>query len=261
MKYALHMEYNAPFSQKGFLSNLFEMVSEQACHNISSTMTTVTTSADNSKPSNDTSNVNSSNPYFIHHFDYSNPTINAASSSGEEFSKQQLQQIVRALSLMNVNGNHDAYTNVASLCSPFNALANSVFTNSWILDSGATDHIISDSKHFTKVEPSSIPHINLPTGSSASVTSTGTVNFNQDITLNNVLCFPSFQLNLMSVSKVTDSLNCCAILFLKFCILQDLATGKMIGSGKQHGGLYYMSHLQQTPTCHQVSQSSDLWHM
>ena len=37
--------------------------------------------------------------------------------------------------------------------------------------------------------------------------------------------------------------------------------GKMIGSGKQHYGLYYMSPLQRTPTSHQVSHSLNLWHM
>jgi hypothetical protein len=36
----------------------------------------------------------------------------------------------------------------------------------------------------------------------------------------------------MYVSKLTSSLNCCAILFPTFYILQELATGKMIGSGK-----------------------------
>lgn len=35
----------------------------------------------------------------------------------------------------------------------------------------------------------------------------------------------------------------------------------MIGMGKQCGGLYYMSLLQRTPTSHQVSQLSNLWHM
>jgi len=65
----------------------------------------------------------------------------------------------------------------------------------------------------------------------------------------------------MSVSKVTTAPNCCAILFPTFCVLQVLATGKMIGSGKQRGGLYYMSPLQRTLISHQVSQPSNLWHM
>ncbi|KAH0674557.1 hypothetical protein KY284_025644 [Solanum tuberosum] len=41
----------------------------------------------------------------------------------------------------------------------------------------------------------------------------------------------------------------------------DLATGKMIGSGKHHDGLYYTSSIQKPPISHQVSQPKDLWHM
>ena len=54
---------------------------------------------------------------------------------------------------------------------------------------------------------------------------------------------PSFNLNLMSVSKITSSLNCCVVFTPHGCVLQDLATRRMIGSGKQHAGLYYMSPL------------------
>ena len=85
--------------------------------------------------------------------------------------------------------------------------------------------------------------VNLPTGSSMPIDSTGTILFNKNITLDNVLHVPSFRLNLMSDSKLTKSLRCCIILFLDFCVIQDLAIGKMIGWGKQDGGLYYMSSI------------------
>jgi len=57
----------------------------------------------------------------------------------------------------------------------------------------------------------------------------------------------------MSVSKITSSLNCCVV-------LQDLATGRMIGSGKQHAGLYYMSPLPNQAHASQISIDLDLWH-
>ena len=76
------------------------------------------------------------------------------------------------------------------------------------------------------------------------------------------MCVPSFHLNLLAISKLTTALNCCAFfIFPTFYVLQDLATGKMIGTGKQCGGFYYMSLLQRTPTSHQVSQPFNLWHM
>lgn len=165
------------------------------------------------------------------------------------------------ISSNNTSGNNDAHANAAGLSLFPNASINSIFTKPWILDSRATDHITFDSTLFTQTESPSIPVVNLPTGSSAPITSIGVIPFNSNITLDNVLCVPSFHLNLMYVSKLTNALNCCAILFPNFCVLQDLATGKMIGSGEQCGGLYYMSPLQRTPASHQVSQPSNLWHM
>ncbi|CAL8990607.1 unnamed protein product [Prunus brigantina] len=179
-------------------------------------------------------------------------------------SADQLQQLAHAVSLINSNnasGNSHAYANAAGLSQFPVASINSVFTKPWGLDSGATDHITSDPTLFTQTKSSQIPIVNLPTGSSAQITSTGTIPFNSYITLDNVLCVPSFRLNLMYASKITTSLNCCVLLFPTFCVLQDLATGKMIGSGKQHGGLYYMSPLQKTPVTYQVSHPPHLWHM
>lgn len=43
--------------------------------------------------------------------------------------------------------------------------------------------------------------------------------------------------------------------------LAGLRYGKMIGSGKQCGGLYYLCPLQRTPVSHQVSYHSNLWRM
>ena len=103
--------------------------------------------------------------------------------------------------------------------------------------------------------------VNLPTSSLALLTSSSNILFNFIITLNNVLCVPSFHLNLMSISKITNALRCYAIFFSNFCILSDLDLGRMIGLGKQWGGLYYMSPLQQTHISHLVSQPLNLWHM
>ena len=178
--------------------------------------------------------------------------------------REQLQQFAQTFAMMaaqNAPGNKNAFANAAGLSHCPTVSINSAFSQPWILDSGATDHITSDSTLFTKTSPTSLPIVNLPNGSAVPITHTGNVPFNSDITLENVLCVPSFRLNLMSASKVTGSLNCCAILFPTFCVLQDLATGKMIGLGKQRGGLYYMSPISQAPISHQVSHSSNLWHL
>ena len=65
--------------------------------------------------------------------------------------------------------------------------------------------------------------------------------FNPDLKLNNILCMPSFNLNMLSISKLTNDLKCCVTFYPDSCVMQDLATGKMIGLGKQFGGLYHIS--------------------
>jgi len=154
--------------------------------------------------------------------------------------------------------NTDVFANVAGL--PNSSPANSILSHSWMLDSGATDHVSFDSFFFVHFNTSRMPCVNLLTGSSVPIDSTGTILFNKNITLDNVLHVPSFSLNLMSVSKLTKSLHCCIILFPDFCIIQDLATRKVIGWGKQDGGLYYMSSISQAPLSYHVSPLSTIWH-
>jgi hypothetical protein len=166
-------------------------------------------------------------------------------------SEDQCKQLAAALVHLSnpTSKNTDVFANAAGL--PNSLPANSILPHSWILDSGATDHISSDSSLFIHYNTSRMPCVNLPTGSSVPINSTGTILFNKNITLDNVLHVLSFRLNLMFASKLIKSLHCCIILFPDFCVIQDLATGKMIGWGKQDGGLYYMSSVSQAPiSCH-----------
>lgn len=96
------------------------------------------------------------------------------------------------------SGNRNAYANATGVFIFSTTSINYVFTKPWILDSGATDHITFDSTNFTQTECSPIP-----TGSFVPITSIGTIPFNSNITLDNVLCVPFFRLNLMFMSKVT----------------------------------------------------------
>ena len=77
------------------------------------------------------------------------------------------------------------------------------------------------------------------------------------------------QLNSMtkSLSKMffvflllTSPLNYCVVFTPHGCVLQDLATERMIDSGKQHAGLYYMSPLPNQVHAYQISTDPDFWH-
>ena len=108
----------------------------------------------------------------------------------------------------------------------------------------------------------------LPNGEQALVTHVGTVtvHISSSLILTDVLCVPSFTFNLIYVSKLTKSLNCCLI-FLGDCyFIQDLAQWSMIGLGKAHNGLYLLQESGYKPSTFALAavvtfvSSSDLWH-
>ncbi|XP_050229315.1 uncharacterized protein LOC126678461 [Mercurialis annua] len=66
------------------------------------------------------------------------------------------------------------------------------YRDSWILDTGATDHIICKHSLFKECEPVNNVHVKLPTGQLISVTHTGFVQLTDDLTLYNVLYVPVF---------------------------------------------------------------------
>ena len=72
----------------------------------------------------------------------------------------------------------------------------------------------------------------------AKVTHIGNVKLTFTLTLENVLCIPSFSFNLVSISKLTQSPSCCYIFLSHYCFIQDLQPWRMIGFGRKQGGLY-----------------------
>lgn len=71
--------------------------------------------------------------------------------------------------------------------------------------------------------------------------------------IKNVYHVPSFNINLKSISKITKDLNCLVTFYYDFCILQYLATKRMIGLGRMHNGLFHLSTLthKQIMSMHQ----------
>jgi transposase InsO family protein len=146
----------------------------------------------------------------------------------------------------------------ASLCSnpAFTAnLTHSVFSshstshstikhNSWILDTGATDHMVHSLSCFTSITSIIQATVELPNGNLVPVTHIGTVKLSSSLILTDVLCVPSFHFNLISVSKLVHSSVCCLIFLSHYCFIQAFTPWRMIGLGKLHNGLY----LLESPT-------------
>jgi hypothetical protein len=110
----------------------------------------------------------------------------------------------------------------------------------WVIDIGATDHMIITTQFYTSMHHVDNISVNLPNGQSVLVTHIGSVQVTPTLLLTDVLCVPSFDFNLISVSKLTSSLHCCIFFLSIYCFIQDIMQWKMIGLGKQQNGLYLL---------------------
>lgn len=111
---------------------------------------------------------------------------------------------------------------------------NSVSSAPWIIDIGATDHMVHSLTLLTTVTSSVSSFVKLPNASSVPVTHIGTCTpllsyyFNQ--------C-PCGSFNLISVSSLLKQMTCCLIPRHHHLFIQDLHTWITIGLAKKHGYL------------------------
>ena len=112
----------------------------------------------------------------------------------------------------------------------------------WIVDSCATDHISSSLSFFNSYR--SIPPIpiRLPNGSHVTATLAGTIVFSQSFYLSDVLYIPGFNFNIISITKLTSSLNCCLKFTDRVCKIQEPHTLRRIGSAEVRSGLYVLQN-------------------
>ena len=67
--------------------------------------------------------------------------------------------------------------------------------------------------------------------------------------LTSVLYTPECRFNLISISKLTRTLNCSITFSDKFVTLQDRSTGKTIGIGRESQGLYHLTSDSSAAVC------------
>ena len=101
-----------------------------------------------------------------------------------------------------------------------------------IIDTSATDHITSSSKLLHKNKNCTLPPVLLPSGEKANIVAKGSLPLNSIYYLLDVLSVPTLKVDLISVSRLKRGLSCSVTFFPYWCILQDLATRRMIGLGE-----------------------------
>ena len=183
-------------------------------------------------------------------------------------SEAQLQQLLSLLNDKDERTSSQANTTVAK------PGLSKISSPHWIIDSSAIDHISPSLKLFLHEDKNiSLPPVLLPSGEKANIVAKGSLLINTVYYLRDVVCVPTFKVNLMLVSRLTRDLNCSMTFFPHWCVLQDVATRRVIGLGKQRDRLHYLAVLttgkigttshsspNRQPTCNLTTSSTDLWH-
>ncbi|XP_057976036.1 uncharacterized protein LOC131163461 [Malania oleifera] len=152
--------------------------------------------------------------------------------------QEQYQELMAILRQTNPASVHSVQTTIASppdahipqfsgipLClSAYTSKPKDISAVPWIIDTGATDHMVCATCFFTSKTAEVSYSVTLPNGEAVTVTHIGTVRPTKDLILHNVLCVPSFSFNLISARKLAHTLKCCLIFLSKNCFIQDLLT-------------------------------------
>ncbi|RVX22752.1 Retrovirus-related Pol polyprotein from transposon TNT 1-94 [Vitis vinifera] len=146
---------------------------------------------------------------------------------------------------------YDAYLRYQAATSTFVAQTGNVFVcftqfpslGPWILDSGVSDHISGNKHLFSSITTTSaLPTVTLANGSQTMAKGIGLTH-----PLHSVLHALECPFNLISISKITCTLNCSITFSDKSMILQDRSTGKTIGIERESQGLYHLHLLTSSP--------------
>jgi hypothetical protein len=89
------------------------------------------------------------------------------------------------------------------------SVLSTTFKNStWIIDTGASDHMTKDSNQLQSFFSSSKSVISTANGSTSLISGEGSVILSNTLTLDIVLVVPSLEYNLLFVGQITSTLNC-----------------------------------------------------
>ena len=147
---------------------------------------------------------------------------------------------------------------VARTSTSFVGLTQSSSPGPWVFDSGATNHINGNKSLFSSLSSTNpLPSVTLAGGSRVSSHGIGTVKLFTSLTIDNVLYVPWSPFNLLSISRLTRSLDYVVSFINNFVCLQDQSSKQVIGTGYESHGLY---HLRPSTHIGAVMESPSLIH-
>jgi len=176
-----------------------------------------------------------------------NPTTNTP-----ELSQDQMRQLYQQLSVMFAPNIKKASGMVTNLIQNFN-------TN-WILDSGATDHMTGDKNVLNNYKHhEGKQFVVVANGDKMEILGSGSIIlFSKNIS--NILHVKNCTSNLLSISKITNELNCEIIFTSKSVIFQEWITKSVIGEGYLQNGLYNLREKKFNFNVKNHEELGRLWH-
>ena len=120
----------------------------------------------------------------------------------------------------------------------------------WIIDSGASNHMIDAHHLFSSYSPYvSNLKVKITNSILSPVVGKWSICISESIALNHVLHVPNLFYNLLSISQLTKQSNCSTKFLPSHCVFQDLSLGKTIVSAKEREGLYYFDEANVSGQC------------
>lgn len=119
-----------------------------------------------------------------------------------------------------------------------------VKTTNFILNTVATNHVCYSQNFFTCLKRIYPITVKLPNGSLVTTEFAGTILFYSYFMLTHVLYIPKFSFYLISVTKLTHSLQCQLIFHHFTCVIHKSHNKKMIGTTDLRGFLYILNQPQ-----------------
>ncbi|KAJ4790150.1 polyprotein [Rhynchospora pubera] len=137
-------------------------------------------------------------------------------------------------------------------------------TSTWVLDSGANNHVTSDINNLSSFNYTGLDSLQVGNGSGLQIQNIGNASFTLSdctINLNNVLHVPAFTCNLISVSKLLlDNPQLLIEFSSSMCIIKLLPTKTVLLKLPSHNGLYTMKFTSQFVALLGVTASANKWH-
>ena len=169
--------------------------------------------------------------YYCHNPDHVRWKCRRLQRKNQRFQSSQYQKSLKSASTSITTLVESGKTNTCFISS----------SSTWVIDSGATDHMTCNSSLFTTFQSHPFTsNVTLADGSTSCVFRSETIHLIPLTTLTFVLNLPQFSFNLIYVSKLTRTLNCSISFFFYYCLIRDLSTKRIISRERKSRGLYIL---------------------